>query len=868
MKPIKLSMSAFGPYANVETIEFNNSGLFLITGDTGAGKTTIFDAISFALYGEASGGKDRRKTSGFRSDYAPEKTKTFVEYFFSHKGKNYRIKRFTDTVKKDSEGKPVTKSGSVEFEEIGSDNISTGIKEVNEKVKEIMGLDREQFSQTVMIAQGDFLKILNSKSDERRKLFREIFNTRTYELIQLKLKEMKKECDDFVVLVNNNILSSFARTVYFDDFAKSELLRSYTEDSKNLDLFIELLSDMKEKQVEKYISVSEKSAKEDKKSNELITKIESGKNLNKDFDNFEKASAKEIALNEKADEISEKRAVLEKAGKAIQIDTFYDALITAKSSKNLTNEKIKASAAELKAMEKDLASAVKSLKAAEKDAQKLDKLKSELTIYKNILPLLDKLGKDRLSLKKAEEKLAAAVLESTKADRAYSETKTGFYLSQSGIIASELEDGKPCPVCGSVHHPSPALLTDESVTKDELDEAEAIRNEAEAKLSSVSNEIAALKAAIKSSEEQLKKAGVKETDEVPKMIKGLEVTIREIETALTSARDKEKKLNADTASKKTEIEQLKKASADLEKAIAKGEKDLEKALKKQKFDSVKAYLDAKLTDKEIKSLDKEISQYNADKSAAEGAVKSLKIKIKGKKRVDVTALEEQFEQSKELKLGYAKTEKELHSAIETNNSVLIELLDSKEKKATFGKRHGIITELYNAVSGQKSQTVKISFETYVQQYYFKQVIAAANKRLTVLTDGMFVLRCKEEAKNLRSQAGLDLDVLDKSTGQWRDVSTLSGGESFMASMALALGLSDIAQEGSGEIRLESMFIDEGFGSLDENSLHQALEVLSKLADGNRLIGVISHMPELKEKIDNKIVVTKKLNGSAITTELN
>ena len=179
----------------------------------------------------------------------------------------------------------------------------------------------------------------------------------------------------------------------------------------------------------------------------------------------------------------------------------------------------------------------------------------------------------------------------------------------------------------------------------------------------------------------------------------------------------------------------------------------------------------------------------------------------------------------------------------------------------------MINDLYRTVSGQKAgEKGKLNFETYVQQYYFKEVVAAANKRLTVLTDGGFVLRCKESAKNLRSQSGLDLDVYDINTMQWRDVSTLSGGESFMASMALALGLSDVVQNQSGQIRLESMFIDEGFGSLDENALRQAIGLLSKLADGKRMIGVISHVAELKERIDQKVVVTKTRTGSEIRME--
>ena len=208
----------------------------------------------------------------------------------------------------------------------------------------------------------------------------------------------------------------------------------------------------------------------------------------------------------------------------------------------------------------------------------------------------------------------------------------------------------------------------------------------------------------------------------------------------------------------------------------------------------------------------------------------------------------------------------LTAAQTADETAIARLTAIAEKRAAAQHRWAVVNEVYATVSGQMSRRTKLSFETYVQQYYFKQVIAAANKRLTVLTDGMFVLRCKEEAKNMRSQSGLDLDVLDRSTGLWRDVSTLSGGESFMASLALALGLSDVVQSRSGGVRLDAMFIDEGFGSLDENALRQAMELLTRLAGGARLVGVISHMPELKERIERKVIVTKTVSGSKLRVE--
>ena len=233
---------------------------------------------------------------------------------------------------------------------------------------------------------------------------------------------------------------------------------------------------------------------------------------------------------------------------------------------------------------------------------------------------------------------------------------------------------------------------------------------------------------------------------------------------------------------------------------------------------------------------------------------------------DLDALTAAFQNLNAERDALRRDEADVARRLALNESALKELRDVRRLQTSHAGEWAVLDDLYRAVSGQLSQKVKITFETYVQQYYFKQVVAAANKRLTLLTDGMFVLRLKEEARDRRSQAGLDLDVFDRSTGQWRDVTTLSGGESFMASLALALGLSDVVQAESGGVRLEAMFIDEGFGTLDENALRNALELLSRLADGDRLIGIISHMPELRDRIDKKIVVRKHLWGAQATIE--
>ena len=295
-------------------------------------------------------------------------------------------------------------------------------------------------------------------------------------------------------------------------------------------------------------------------------------------------------------------------------------------------------------------------------------------------------------------------------------------------------------------------------------------------------------------------------------------------------------------------------------------KEYEEALKENGFEDETSYKVYKLDQISIKNLENEISNYETKVTTINSKIVTLKERLKIETIIDLSISEKERDDI-QVKININDKElKNISNEDTINTKCQKELVSSKSKKEKLKKEWTIINNLYLTCAGQITSNIKMPFETYVQQYYFKQVIAAANKRLTILTDGMFILRCKEEAKNMRSQGGLDLDVYDKNTGAWRDVSTMSGGESFMASLALALGLSDVVQSESGNIRLESMFIDEGFGTLDEESLNQAITLLGKLADGNRLIGIISHVNELKDRIDSKIIVTKTLTGSTVKIE--
>lgn len=337
----------------------------------------------------------------------------------------------------------------------------------------------------------------------------------------------------------------------------------------------------------------------------------------------------------------------------------------------------------------------------------------------------------------------------------------------------------------------------------------------------------------------------------------------EYDDALKNITEFREECSAEVIRLTTSLQEADRQIQQSEKQREERKKEYETALKENEFASAEEYRQAQLSKDKEQKLRAKIETYKKEVTETEGALKTLINATKKLSLIDLTenkkAQKEKEKEKKELK----KKQEQLQIANDINERCLSFIRKKIKEKDGLVEEWTVVRDLSETFNGRKKGQAKMSLEVYVQRYYFKQVIAAANKRLMLMTEGNFVLRCKEEAKNRRAQTGLDLDVLDRNTAKWRDVSTLSGGESFMASLALALGLSDVVQEHSGGIRLDSMFIDEGFGTLDEQSLRQALNLLDKLADGKRLIGIISHVEELKSRIDNKLIVEKGIFGSRI-----
>ncbi len=872
MKPIKLILSAFGPYAGETTVDFSlfgEDGIFLIAGDTGAGKTTLFDAISFALYGEASGGKERRKSKSFRSDYADLKAETFVELTFRHKDETWCVRRNPEYLRaKRNSTETTTQSANAKLTNLETGQVIEGLRDVNDKIHELLGLTQDQFTQTVMIAQGDFLKILNASSDERKTLFQKLFNTSVYANLQKKLQEMNSECNKNREELNQRITIAAGKIDPEPDFPEREQIVLYQTDPKYADLLSESLEHLlaREKETGSALRQTKETAAQEEKR--LIAVIEQAKAALEDFCALEKAENGLRKLNDRQSVIDDLSLQLAKARKAQGL-VSDEALLAGNQADLKKQEKAAAEAeAALAKAEQALPEVQARKQAADSHAAEADALLSSAKQLTDFLPVLRDLEDRRKKLEKQQKKMQTLLTASTKADAAYTAAKEGYYRSQAGLLAQELSEGQPCPVCGSTSHPHPAALTAEAVTREAMEEADRLHREAADELHAADTALSALQAEVEAGKKRLTELniGEKETKEsLAKQIREKEEQARQYREAIAKADEALKALQITIAENRTTVEHGRQRLNDLHQASERLQAVFQEHLTAAGFENVQAYLQAKMSEASMNDADKELRTYGEQKKSLSDQITVLHEKLDGREKPDLSGLTQQLNEQKKKKAAAEEAEAALARKQGTHEDALQEILTARKLQKRREEHWAVVRELYNCCAGITGGAFrgKLTFEAYVQQYYFKQVVAAANKRLTVLTDGLFTLRCKEEARDRVRQSGLDLDVLDRSTGQWRDVNTLSGGESFLASLALALGLSDVVQAQSGAIRMEAMFIDEGFGTLDDNALRNSLQVLSDLADGKRLVGIISHVHSLEERIDQQIYVSKTLNGSVI-----
>ena len=918
MRPNKLIMSAFGPYAGkveVELDKLGQNGLYLITGDTGAGKTTIFDAITYALFGEASG--DNRETSMFRSKYAEPETPTEVELYFTCNNKEYYIKRNPEYDRPKSRGEGFTSEKANAELHFPDGRVITKLKEVNNAVVEIIGIDRNQFAQIAMIAQGDFLKLLLASTDERKKIFQKLFKTQSYYVLQEKLKaESGKLSHEY-----DAIKSSIEQ--YINGIVCEEENTCFDEvcNAKDGDLTTEEIVELLEKLIAEDENIEKTIAKEKEKlQKELddikarISKAEdilSAKtDLEKNETEFKTESEKESILKEKLKAEEERlpkvKEFTEKVAEIKALLPDYDELSEKQSTfnKNKTfidnsSENISKTEAKIKSLTDEISALTEENKSLEKIGEEKLKLKTEKKKKEEEKTKLEKLDKDiddavALCSKsvKVQGDYKTKYFEAELLDIELKE-KTRIYLeAQAGILAETLEENIPCPVCGSTTHPQIATKPVDVPTKEELDNLQDRLNDANEVANNARTEAGKLKGASDEKEESVKKEissllGDVSLDDAKSVIavrvSDIDSLVYELDKKLTEAQakierkeeldelipeksfalEKEKeelsKLKDDVKAKTVENDALGKRIAELTKKLTfetKIEAENQIAtLNKEAEEIQKAYDDA------LKDVNDNKEKLASLKSAKEEILK----RIGGGTDVDLEKEKENKHLLEEKQTELDAKSKEVHSRKISNKTSLDNIQQKLDEIKAVEEKWTWMKALSNTANGNLSGKEKVMLETYIQMTYFDRIINRANTRFMVMSGGQYELKRRKEAENNRSQSGLELDVLDHYNGTLRSVKTLSGGESFKASLSLALGLSDEIQSSAGGIRLDTMFVDEGFGSLDDESLAQAIKALSSLAEGNRLVGIISHVSELKDKIDKQIVVKKeKTGGSNIT----
>ena len=1060
MKPIKLIISAFGPYAEemppIEFGQFEEKGLFLICGDTGAGKTTIFDAICFALYGSSSG--SYRDSKNLRSEYAKESTESYVDFYFSHQSHEYRIYRQPEYMRKKLRGQGMVKSEAKAVLYMDGQPLDEKKSSVNRRIEELLHINEMQFKQIAMIAQGEFWKLLNASTDDRTKILRKIFQTEGYQKMEFILKEHMDESYKGIKKHEDSILQYFRDLVIDEAHAEYEAyqeMRKRAEDAKsvwNVDELLTMICSILEED-EKTQKLAEKELAEEEKEEKSRAEQLTNARINNDLlTKAKKLEEEKAGLETKRAGIDQKRKELVLQKKVVRILLpFYREQEELKEElasirKKLEEEKQSLSRAKedkkekenlLKKAEEELPKAAflekKADRIAEEEAQykkkdslqtglihlqkeaaelkqKMEELKQKETERKEriekyrsfldktvgkpeelralqakeekqraLLTRLQKLSQERLK-KQAEKKKNLLILQKSYLQRreVYEklvlkrlEGEKILENCRAGILAELLEEEKPCPVCGSIHHPNPAELPDRSITEEDYKKLQQEEKEAEKKKNEIYTKAEAEEASLREMErsileeaEDCLKSDLLSHDFLPEELeieklpallteaehalfhileeeegqkkglleacrnrdeteKRLNLTLNEEASSLQEKKDElekeslekqkeltesqillaaigqlsfeswkkaaeeEKKIRQEAAGLRDayalaekaknlaerEIASLSASAATLEKSLSekveekeRKEKLYRERIREEGFDGEENFLCYAADEKTLAAQEKEISEYDQLLALNKARLEEAKRETEGKVWMDLEILLTRSEEQKSLVKEKREKLFEVTGRIGQNKSAHEKIAGQRDAYDRFGHKYQLYRRLYGLVKGT-SGNGKITLEQYIQAAGFDGIIRAANRRLLPMSDGQFELYRRQDAVSKQSNCFLDLEVLDHYTGHRRPVNNLSGGESFKASLSLALGLSDTVSSNLGGLQMDALFIDEGFGTLDQKSIENALEILLNLSEASKLVGIISHREELIEAIPQQIRVEKSRKGSQFQIEL-
>ena len=989
MRPLKLVMTAFGPYADRVLLpmeQLGERGVYLITGDTGAGKTTIFDGITYALYGETSGGN--RDGEMMRSTYADPATPTEVELEFLYRGEVYRIRRRPAYQRAKQRGEGTTSQPAVAEMVMPDGRVLTKAAEVTKEVTRLLGIDRSQFTQIAMIAQGDFLKLLLADTKDRIRIFRHIFKTENYSKLQERLKaetraleqraeETRRERRLRVEALEAPVpestaaqkTGSLSRRLAEMKAAEAEggwpvaevlalgdeLLEADREGKTRCDAALETV-----RESVRLVSDALTRQEEREKTRKLLERDRAALEMQE-----EAVSKAEIRVQEANDEASA-AAGLQDA--AVRLETGladYDAAARIQeeirqmeadaSRMRADEERAKAGLTSLQNRQEELSLQLETLQTEEvslaqlKADESLEKV--EIERVSGVTSSINDLSSLCSQVRKAQEGYTSAMEQSESAAQDYARLRRAFLDGQAGILAAELIPGQACPVCGSVDHPAPASAAGEAPYREELEAAEKAAGEAAAKASAASEKAAGLlsraqgmaediaktggsliegfasddssagtaagtvdaivsaigrwksaaeaaasdaeaklqklQEAIRAEEIRLEKVGKIER-ELPQLREKIDAetqSLNEIAVQLSSAQaalDEKRKAEAAAAEKLTypskadaqrEIDRLRMEAEQLLERKAQAAKLLESlraeadGLKGQirNGEALLAEADAsEQTEELMRLLGADAKDDDPTQLAGADARSDASASLLGADPQKVTgALRDRLDILQDEEKSAAADLRTIELRLRSNEKNLSAIRDRREEAAELLDRFTWMKSLSDTVGGTLAGESKVMLETYVQMQYFDRIIERANTRLLTMTAGRYRLKRRRSDDSRRGQKGLELNVIDYHNGSERDIRTLSGGESFDASLALALGLSDEVQSRAGGIQLDTMFVDEGFGSLDSETLNRAMEALQGLGDSNRLVGIISHVAEMKTRIDRQIVVTRRSDGTSV-----
>ena len=926
MRPIKLILSAFGPYASkieLDLAKLGENGVYLITGDTGAGKTTIFDAITFALFGKPSG--DIRDVKTLRSEYAKEEIETYVELDFLYHGEEYHIYRRPEYsythVQKNGEIKQRSKSADAYLILPNGERIVKPT-EVTKQVEQLLGMKRDQFRQIAMIAQGSFLEILNADTKERGKLFEKVFMTSKYSILMDRLNQMAKEgstklneaklrlqqiiSDIRVPITLQEEYEQMIETFAMDDIQPVyDLLDKIIASEKEETKILQKQKDIIQKQLQKYRKeetekskqlqdllsleklLKEKPAKEGK-VNFLTEKLKvDGEKYKLHIDDLKKEQVQiehelpeYVRLTKLTTKLSEIKKQLsfvakdleEKISLKKQLDE--DIILKQKESQTLAGSEV--SLNKLLIKEEELQKKISAFYHA-------SMMKKEYQIA------VEDLKKKTISLQKNTDAKAEI-------QKQYDDAQVSYYANQAGLLASRLSKGQPCPVCGSLEHPHPASHSDKLVTQEEInqykkkvEQAEkeyqmaskacadvnlkmsSLKNELELVLKSVTEQVIPIEDVQMFIDEhivQLKN----EQAEISTHIKQLQLQSKRYQELLKLIPQLQQKFTAVSS----EVSQNEIAQAKLSVELEQIQKQVAEITGKLKYSSEQeAKNHVSITTKQILEYQQQIDQLtNATKHAMDelvyvnAQIDMLKEKVSSS--IEEISLQQSQLKSLQIEIENLQVQQEenlknIHNAQRYEADAQDTKQKIKSENETYQtklSRYSSLKELADVAMGNgRSSKEKITLQEYVQIAYLDRMIHKANERYLSMSNQQYQLVRSAGSKDKRSHEALDLDVIDYTNGSVRPVSSLSGGESFIASLALALGMSDEIQSQAGGIQIDTMFIDEGFGTLDQDSLNNAIQTLINLSGENRLVGIISHVKELKERIHKGIIVTKDLHGS-------